>query len=290
MKKLLFFAVILFSVHIPLHAQDDADKLLDEDQPAKQYVTGAFKSSHVINGQSIEMIPKGALDFRILHRFGQVNGGAYEFFGLDQANIRLGLDYGITKNFTVGIGRSNFQKEVDGSVKYRIIQQATGPKSLPFSLVYAGGITCEGMKWTDTTVENLFTSRLGYYHELIVGRKFSSRVSLQLSPLFVHRNLVPTAEDNNDLYALGTGGRVKITHRIAITFDYFYVFNRTEPNTYNPLSLGVDIETGGHVFQLHFTNTIGMNERAFISNTQGQWTDGGIRFGFNISRIFQLSH
>lgn len=267
---------------------EDLLDLLGEEEETTEYVKNAFKSSRVINGHSMEMIAKGALDFRILHRFGELSGGAYEFFGLDQASMRMGFDYGITKNLTVGIGRSTFNKELDAFGKWRILQQSTGKKTMPFSLLYVAGITCNGLEFTDTTITNYFTSRLGYYHQAIIGRKFNESLTLQLAPTLVHRNLVETEVENNDLFALGAGGRFKITKRIALTADYFYVFNNTDSTAYNPLSIGVDIETGGHVFQLHFSNTSGMNERAFISETRGQWGEGQIRFGFNLSRMFQI--
>lgn len=289
MKKIYVVLLLSFGLNVSMYAQDDLLSMLGDDSTTTEYVKNAFKSSRVINGQSMEMIPKGALDFRILHRFGDVSGGAYEFFGLDQASMRMGFDYGILKNLTVGVGRSTSQKELDGFVKYRILQQSTGAKVMPFSLLYVGGMTCNGMKWTDTTVTNYFTSRLAFFNQLIIGRKFSESLTLQLSPTFVHRNLVTYDSDPSDIYALGAGGRVKLTRRIAITGDYFYVFNNNDSTAVNPLSIGVDIETGGHVFQLHFSNSIGMNERAFLLDTKGQWSKAEIRFGFNLSRIFQLA-
>lgn len=239
---------------------------------------------------SIEMLRTGVLDFRILHRFGRINGGAYEFFGLDgPATVRLGLDYGITDDLTVGIGRSSFNKELDGFVKYRIIHQATGPKASPLSLIAVAGSTVTTLKWSDPTRKNYFSSRVAYYGQAIVGRKFSEALTLQLMPSIVHRNLVPTVNDPNDLFAIGAGGRIKLSHRVSFNVDYYYVANQnTAAGFHNPLSIGFDIETGGHVFQLHFTNSKGMNERAFLANTEYSWGNGDIFFGFNISRSFQI--
>ncbi|HMZ90531.1 MAG TPA: DUF5777 family beta-barrel protein [Chitinophagales bacterium] len=289
MQKLLIVLLLLVGLNATAKAQDDLLSMLGDDSTTTEYVKNAFKSSRVINGQSMEMIPKGALDFRILHRFGEVSGGAYEFFGLDQASMRMGFDYGILKNLSVGVGRSTAQKELDGFVKYRILQQSTGAKVMPFSLVYVGGVTCNGMKWADTSVTNYFTSRLAFYNQLVIGRKFNESITLQLSPTFLHRNLVIYDADPSDIYSLGVGGRVKVTRRIALTGDYFYVFNNNDSTAVNPLSIGVDIETGGHVFQLHFSNCVGMNERAFLLDTKGQWSKAEVRFGFNLSRIFQLA-
>jgi hypothetical protein len=269
-----------------LTAQEpNIENLLDE--PATEYAKYAFKSSRVINGQSMEMIAKGSLDFRILHSFGLLKDG-YNMFGLDQASMRIGFDYGILNNLTVGIGRSTARKELDGYVKYRILHQSKGEKNMPFSLIGVAGVTMNGLKWANTNRDNLFSSRLAYYYQFIIGRKFSEAFTLQLSPTMVHQNLVATAAQANDVYALGVGGRLKITKRMALMVDYYYAFNRNITGTYNPLSFGLDIETGGHVFQLHFSNAVGMNERAFILDTNNRWGKAEIRFGFNLSRMFQL--
>jgi len=285
---LLFFAAVLIASKS--FAQDeDMLKGVADSTPAKEYVYGAFKSSRVIMSHSMEMLRPGVLDFRILHRFGNINQGLSQFFGLDQATIRLGLDYGISNNLTIGIGRGTLRKEVDGFLKWRAIQQATGPGAAPISLIGVGGITIIGAPWTDPTRENRFSSRVGYYAQAIVGRKFSERFTLQLMPTLLHRNFVDTKEDPNDLYAAGVGGRLKLSKRVSLNVDYYYVANQNNLlDVHNPLSIGFDIETGGHVFQLHFTNAVGMNERAFLTETTNDWGNGDIQFGFNISRAFQL--
>lgn len=284
---LLVSALTLFS---KTNAQDSTLlKLLDESKPQKEYVDYAFKSSRVIMSQSMEMIKPGTMDFRILHRFGNVNKGAYEFFGLDNATMRMGFDFGITKNFMAGIGRSTNQKEFDGFIKYRFIHQAKGQGALPFSLLAVGGGTVQTLRWTDTSRKNYFTSRLSFYWQIIIGRKFGEAFSLQISPTILHRNLVPTLSDPNDLYALGIGGRIKLSRRVSFNVDYYYRINPDKlQETFNPLSVGFDIETGGHVFQLHFTNAIGMNEKIFLTQTTNNWARGDVQFGFNLSRTFQL--
>jgi hypothetical protein len=174
-------------------------------------------------------------------------------------------------------------------LKYRPVQQATGAKPVPLSIVLAAGTTITTLHWADPTRENYFSSRVAYYGQAIFGRKFSENLTLQLMSSIVHRNLVPTTEDPNDLYAAGIGGRIKLSKRVSFNLDYHYVINQNEAASYyNPLSIGFDIETGGHVFQLHFTNSKGMNERAFLANTEYNWGDGDIFFGFNISRSFQI--
>jgi hypothetical protein len=282
---ILLFSVLSFQIAT---AQDDIMKSLQDSTSKKEYVTNAFKSSRVINGHSMEFIGAGVLDLRILHRFGPVNQGASQFFGLDQASMRLGFDYGISKNLTIGIGRTTTLKELDGFVKYRPLQQSTGPGGSPLSIVLVAGMSVQTYKNIDPAKEVSFNLRTGYYYQLIAGRKFSNHFTLQLSPTLVHRNEV-AAGDKNDIYAVGVGGRYKFSKRMALVVDYFYVANGLPHSAgTNPLSVGVDIETGGHVFQLHFSNTSGMNERAFITGTTNKWGKGDIQFGFNLSRVFNI--
>jgi hypothetical protein len=309
-KNTLKFTALLFSIisFNTVFAQDDLLSGLEDKNP-KQYVNNAFKSSRVINGHSMEFIGKGVLDTRILHRFGLINSGYTNFYGLDQANMRLGFDYGVTEDLTVGIGRSNVGKEYDGFIKYRVVHQSVGGKHhSPVSVVLVTGMTLNSTPWANPDRTNYFSSRLAYYNQVIIGRKFTEAFSWQISPTHVHLNIVPTQYDLNDVFAVGTGARIKISKRTAFVVDYHYVlknlsknlfFGGDDDNSYsgplqidnyvNPLSVGFDIETGGHVFQLHFSNSTGMNEKAFITNTSNKWGKGEIRFGFNLSRVFTVS-
>jgi hypothetical protein len=201
----------------------------------------------------------------------------------------LSLDYGLTDNLSIGLGRSSVGKEVDGFVKWRFIHQSKGPGAMPFSLVYVAGSVVNTASWADPDRVNFFTSRLAFYHQLLISRKFSDDLSLQLSPTWVHRNLVPMNADQNGVFALGIGGRMKLTRRISFNADYCYIPDGQMSQPYKmPLSLGFDIETGGHVFQLQFSNALGMNEKALVTQTTGDWLKGDIHFGFNISRVFTL--
>jgi hypothetical protein len=286
--NILLTAFIIVVAGNTLHAQEqDLLKLVkDSTNKEKQWSTGAFKSTRVINGQSMELLGKGVLDVRILHRFGLISDGANQFFGLDEASMRMGFDYGLTNNLTIGVGRSTLNKELDAFLKWRLLRQSDD--GLPFSLVWVSGITVHTMKWADTTRKNYFSSRVGYYHEVIIGRKFSNAFSLQLSPIMVHRNLVTNADDENNTFALGIGARLKLSKRTAFVVDYHPILAGREPGTKDPLSVGFDIETGGHVFQLHFSNSTGMNEKAFLTGTTDDFWKGDIRFGFNLSRVFQV--
>lgn len=283
--------IILLITGTSAKAQEDLLNLVDKGngKPKKEYVKYAFKSTRVINGHSMEFLSPGTMDFRILHRFGPTNQGYKNFFGLDQASMRMGFDFGLARNLMIGFGRSTYKKEVDAFFKYAPLMQSTGTGSFPFTVALVGGITMNTSPWADTSIHNYFTSRLAYYYQAILGRKFTEGFTLQFTPTMVHNNLVPFSSQPNDVFSLGVGGRLKITRRMAITWDYFYRFNGIEKDvTFNPVSLGIDIETGGHVFQLHFSNATGMNERAFITETTNRIDKVELRFGFNLSRVFQI--
>ena len=266
--------------------------LLGETPKTTDYTYATFKTTRIINSQSVENPAEGVLMFLIQHRFGRINTGAYEFFGLDQATIRLGLEYGITKRLSVGIGRSSYEKTYDGFLKYKILRQSTGLRKMPVSMSYFVSTAITSLKWEDMGVENrtnYFSSRVSYTHQLLIARKFSKSLSVQLIPSFIHKNLVETVEDANDIFSVGVGGRLKLTQRLSVNAEYFYT--PTSQISYEftqPLSVGLDIETGGHVFQLHFSNAQAFFERGYITETNGKWTDGDIYFGFGISRVFTI--
>ncbi|MFM6924098.1 MAG: DUF5777 family beta-barrel protein [Ferruginibacter sp.] len=290
-------AFLLFAMLVACktHAQDTTDlmRLLEKEMPPTSemtfYTTATFKTTRLVNGHSVENVAKGVLDVKISHRFGNINEGGYELFGLDKATMRMGFDYGITRYLMVGIGRSTYQKTYDGYFKLKILRQSRGKRKMPITLSYVPTIALRTLKYEDPTIKNYYSSRLSYSHQLIIGRKFSEGTSLQLMPTFIHQNLVKSATDPNDILAIGIGGRQKITKRLSFNFEYYYQIPgyKLEGST-NSLSLGFDIETGGHVFQLHFTNSQGMNERSFIAGNTGKWEKGDILFGFNISRVFTI--
>jgi hypothetical protein len=273
-------------------AQDSTDimKMLENDlEPTTDYTTATFKTTRLINGHTVENMGKGALDVKISHRFGKINGGGYELFGLDNATMRMGADLGITDYLMVGLGRSTFQKTYDAFFKVKLLRQSKGKRNMPITLSYVPSIALKTLKFEDPARKNYFSSRLSYSHQLIIGRKFSEQTSLQLMPTYIHRNLVALIADPNDLLSIGIGGRQKLSKRVSLNFEYYYQIPEYKlPNSTNSVSVGFDIETGGHVFQLHFTNSQGMSERSFITETTGDWTKGDIFFGFNISRVFTL--
>ena len=272
--------------------KEDEGSLLDMLGPEEEvtnYASASFKTTRVINGQSIENAGHGVLDFKISHRFGMLNMGIDEFFGLDVATIRLGLDYGITDRLMIGVGRSSYQKMLDGFIKYKVLRQSSGARNMPITLSAVASSTLRTGEFPDPERTNYFSSRLTYTYQLLLGRKFSESFSLQLMPTVVHRNLVQTKAQENDVFVLGGAGRQKLTKRLAMTVEYYYVLpDQILDQYHNSLSIGFDIETGGHVFQLHFTNSTSMIDKGYITETTGDWSDGDIHFGFNISRVFQI--
>lgn len=287
---LFFFTVLL---HTGTEAQDSLLKLLDDSISANakpSYITGTFKATHIVNMQTVESPAAGSLNFLIQHRFGQLNSGAYNLFGLDNATLRLGLDYGITDRLDFGAGRSSFDKTFDGYVKYKLFRQTDGTERMPVTVSGFASISDYTLKFPEKP--NLdATYRMAYVGQLLVARKFSRTFSAQLSPSYLHYNLVPTGSDKNDEFALGAGGRLKITQRMSINVEYNCLLPNQMESTkvHNSFSVGWDIETGGHVFQLVFTNSQGILESQYIGQTTGSWGDGGVYFGFNISRNFNLT-
>jgi len=295
----LLFIVLLSAISVKSQIPTDTTKAVDldaiaaagtPDEEDKSYTTATFKSSRVINGHSIELVKPKHLEFRISHRFNSVRDGISGFFGLDLANVRIALEYGINDYIMVGLGRSGTTgKPVDAFVKAKLLRQRTN--GIPFTVAVFGSTLMNTEKY-NTIPKYRFDSRLSYCAQILIASKISDAVSLQLSPTFIHRNLVPTPQDPNNTVSLGAGGRFKVSKRVSINLEYFYRFlsatYRKIDNNYNSLSIGVDIDTGGHIFSLHFTNSQPQIERGFIGETSYNWLKGDFCFGFNITRQFYL--
>ncbi|GAB2491158.1 DUF5777 family beta-barrel protein [Algoriphagus taiwanensis] len=300
----LAFILVLFGLGqiSPALAQDDLLQMLEKEQSKKPFYTLAtFKATRLINGQTIETISKNHLNFWISHRFGAVNSGFLaNFFGLDEAKIRLGLEYGLTDNWLIGAGRSSLEKTYDFYTKYKVLRQSN---KFPVTVTGLAGWAINTMETgysMESGSEMRFNSNLerySYWGQVLMARKFNERLSLQVMPTFLHYNKVEDPSIPNDLWALGIGGRYKLTKRFTLSGEYYHSFS--DPGAYeasagktypyhDAISIGVDIETGGHVFQLHFTNSRGMIEKHFIGQTVGSWEDGDIYYGFNISRTFSF--
>lgn len=276
-------AALLLSPTFSL-AQDDLLAELDTVK-VEGYKTAAFKGLKIVNFESTKMVSSKELFFVVSHRFGSVKTGFEDFFGLDQAVTRLNFIYGISDGINVGVSRSSFQKIYEGSLKLRLLREKKN--GFPFTIVSSNNILLN-TALDEVVLPGLeFNNRLGYTAQLLISKKFSESLSLQLMPTFFHDNYVAINEQHNSQYVIGFGGRQKLTKRFSLNFDYGLHLNRADTSPFkNPLSVGVDIETGGHVFQLHFTNAQPMNTNGFLGQGVGDWRTGDFFFGFNLSRVF----
>jgi hypothetical protein len=289
MKKLLL-AIFLISISSHIFSQDDLLDILDNEtseNKAEDIVTATFKGTRIINGHSIKNRKDKELEFIISHRFGRINLGFDELFGLDQSNIRFSLEYGLNDNLTAGFGRSSFEKTYDSFLKYSWIKQKTGENSFPFAVSLFGSVAVKTIKDYDPANKRTFAESLFYVGQVLIARKVSPSFSFQITPTYVHRNTVRIDEDPHDIFALGFGSRMKVSKRVSINGEYYYAFDESKSiNARNSLAFGVDIETGGHVFQIILSNAITMIEKSFITETTGNFFGGDIHLGFNISRTF----
>ena len=288
-------ALLLSCVVFPVLSQDDPEKILAEaEHQEKLFTIATFKTTRVVNFHTLETLGKRTLDFRISHRFGAINSGAYNAWGLDGgASIRLGLEYSYDGRLMFGLGRGNVGKMVDGFAKYRLLRQ-TEDGSMPLSMTLFSGMYYTTIKDPLKEVSGFnryskFYSRMSFAHQIIIGRKFGSTFSAQIAPWFVHYNQVDGVLDGNDMFGVAGAIRYKFSRSMAVTAEYAYRINDySNRNYYNSLGIGFEIETGGHVFQMHITNSIGMVENQFLPYTDTKWSNAGIRIGFNISRVFTI--
>ena len=284
------FYVILFIYISPLLSQDDLLDILDDDSENSEFVDSAFKGTRVVYAQSLEIPKPKILQFMIQHRFGSIENGFYDLFGMDYATIRFDFHYGLTDRISFGVGRSSLDKIYDMFLKTKLIRQTSGFKSFPFSVLFYSDIGIDTKRKPEIypSVKDNFSNRLLYVNQLIIGRKFSRNLSLEILPTLVHRNLVPTNNDDHDQASIGIAGRFKLSNRISINADYFIPIGDRNENYKNSLAVGVDYETGGHVFQVMLANAQGPYEYTFIENASGDFSSGTLYLGFNISRSFTL--
>ncbi|MDJ0645368.1 MAG: DUF5777 family beta-barrel protein [Flavobacteriaceae bacterium] len=280
MKKI----IILIFIPILTFSQEDLLKDIDRDDP-NQYEDAAFKGLKIVNFESTKIADKKLFYLVVSHRFGSVKTGIKDFFGLDQAVTRLNFIYGLTDWLNVSVSRSSFNKTYEGALKYRLIRQKKN--DFPVTLVGYNSVTINTSLDEEVLTGLEFKHRVAYVSQILVSRKFNKNFSLQVIPTLVHENLTKLESQDNTQYALGIGGRHKLTKRWSINLDYGWHLNRVSNSPFrNPLSIGFDLETGGHVFQLHFTNAQPMNANGFLTQGVGDWGDGDFFFGFNLSRVF----
>ncbi len=281
MKIIRILALIIPTL---VWSQEDLLSEIDTVQP-NTYKSAAFKGLKIVNFESTKMVSKKELYFVVSHRFGSVETGFQDFFGLDQAVTRLNLIYGISDWMNVGFSRSSFQKIYESSLKVRLLREKEG--GFPFTVVSSSNILINTALDDQLLPLLTFKNRLGYTTQLLISKKFNKNFSLQLMPTFFHDNYVAIDAQENSQYVIGFGGRHKLTKRWSLNLDYGLHLNRADNSPFNnPFSIGFDLETGGHVFQLHFTNAQPMNTNGFLGQGTGDWGSGDVFFGFNLSRVF----
>lgn len=304
MKKNILLLLVSFAFILPVVAQpgggllDELDALDSNVEKEPDYAFATFKGVRVINGQSVEAPAKGELLYMLAHRFGTIENGFYDMFGMDRATMRMGLEYTLPTDFvTIGYGRSTYGKTYDGFVKAKLFRQQSGAKNFPVTIVWVSDVAVRSEKFTNPDRKNYFTSRMAYMHQMLIARKFSSSFSVQLSPTVIHKNLVQTLDEQNTFFSMGVGSRLKLTRRVSLNLEYFgfmpgqnipKIGDQTIRNTF---AVGFDIETGGHVFQLQFTNARAMYDGGYISETVNDFAapqGKGIAFGFNLTRTFSF--
>lgn len=297
MKRPSLLFIPLCLVALTVHAQEDLMKELEASTPKEvDYTTATFKGTRLINLHTVETLAKGSLDFRISHRFGDISSGANNFWGLDgPAALRLGLDYSLTDRLVMGVGRTNTKKMFDGFVKYKLLRQHN--EGMPVTVTALTSINITSEKDPNKEVTGIdryeyFSSRIAYFAQVMIARKFGQKFSAQFSPQFIHYNMVTATTDKNDMFSMSFSARYKVSRSIALTGEYCARLSRYSAdfdNYHNVLGVGIDIETGGHVFQLFFTNASSINEVLFIPYTTSTWKNKEVRFGFNISRVFEFN-
>ena len=275
MEKLCFILFIFLSGLCFSQERDVIDK--------------TFPESRMVNGQSVDLVPEGVLKFIISHRFGAVNEGIYNFFGLDDANMRIGFDYGINRWLAIGIGRSSLNREYDGYFKCKLIRQKNGQSSFPFTLTWYSDMAIQTIRDENPDIETDVVQRTTYAHQLLMARKFSPSFSLQIAPTLIYRNYVETSEESHEVYSIGIAPKLQLTKALSVNVEYYYVLeDQLKEEFENSLAIGFNFETKGHVFQLSMGNSRGLIEKAFITETTDKWEDGELHIGFHITRDFKI--
>ena len=282
---LLFLMLLIPAIS---HAQNLEDFFTSSYDSTDRLIRTTFLGQRIGNGPSIELPVKGELHMIISHRFGRLDGGLYELFGLDQATMRMGFDYGISDRFAAGIGRSSLQKVYDFYLKYKLISQKVNGS--PISLVLYSSFNYIALRNYFPESNNSFQDRGGMSLLIPVAGKIGESLALQITPAWHRSAYIPVLDEESDIFAIGTGMRYKLTGMLHITGEYYHILKTPYFNSHSPLTLGFDIDTGGHLFQLVFSNSQGMTEKTFLSDTRNSWRKGEIYFGFNLIRVFYLTN
>ena len=308
----VFSACFLFAAAAVL-AQTNPPRPLEDEAPKSKKADPPFKSTRLGNAQSIDFVKKNHLDIRISQRFGKLYDATnphpltesfQTFLGFDNtSDIRLSFDYGLRENLSIGLGRSKYNRLVDGNVKWKLLSQ-TADFKIPVSIALF-----ESIGYTHAPTTQLYSGivkdfetnelhRFNYVSQLVIASRLSSRLSVEVVPGYIHRNFIresyntnSKAADQNGFLFLGLGARLKISQRVCIIGDYFYNFAayyQNNSSVHQPLSLGIELETGGHLVSLFYSNASAFTENNYLAGTSDSWRKGQIKFGFSISRMFAL--
>lgn len=281
-KAYLFYGAFLLLMNVNAFAQDDLLSQIDSTD-TNANVVAAFKAMKIVNLESTKLLGKKELYFVVAHRFGSIKENFEGFFGLDNAVTQIKFIYGITDKISLAAGRS--EQAYDFSAKYLIVSQKEN--GFPFTLVGFNSLGFNNQMKETNYPKMQFEDRMIYVNQVLISRKFSDNLSLEVVPTYFHENFVIDDNQDNSQFAIGMGGRYKVSKRVSVNLDYAAHLNRSSTSVFrNPLSVGVDIETGGHVFQMHFTNAQAMHEAGFLANATGDWGKGDVFFGFNLVRVF----
>ena len=287
-KNLLLTLVMITMPMMTLGQEYDLFKELDSLSQDKQiFELPAFKAVQIGNLQSTKVIDKGDLYMVVAHRFGNLKNGIDDFYGLDQANTKIQFLYGFMTNLQLGFSRDSYEKTYSGTIKYRLFNQS---EQIPMNISLYGSMDINSELQKSLYPGLKPSDRYSYTAQALTSRRFSENLSIQIAPIFVRHNLQDlnfTQTQTHNQFLIGAGGRYKLSKRFSFNLDYAYNFSKDKFSLYyNPLTIGVDIETGGHVFQLLFTNSRASNDSSFLTETTGDWSKGEISFGFNIVRVF----
>jgi len=272
MKKIavLILSVLLF---FGTNAQE-------EEKPVKN----TFMGTRFINLHSANVAKKNELQMLIQHRFGDISGGFYDFFGLDYASMRLGFEYGITKNLNIGIGRSSYMKTFDSFIKYRFLAQSS---TMPLTLTATVAGSFPTIKNVIPDEYSDFSKKASGNVQLHLARSFKI-FAVQVSPGYIGTGYIPVENDSYTFFTMAFGGTVKLAKKVTVNIEYLHRFEDEIKNT-NPLSASIDIGTSGHLFQIMISNVQQMYDQGIITNPLGgDWTSGQIFLGFNLIRAFNF--
>ena len=282
--KQIFTSTFLICTLI-VFSQDELLSEIDTVIEEPTYASAVFKGLKVINFESTKLVAKKGFNFIVSHRFGTVKNGFQNLFGLDEAVTHLNFVYGLSDNINISASRSSNQKIYEVATKFRLVNQQAG--KIPLTVVGYTSVLANTSLDTDNLPKLEFKHRLSYVAQLLVSRKMNNNLSLILSPTFFHDNYLTDDFQENSQYGVGFGVRYKLGKRWSLNTEYGMHLNRSENSLYkNPFSIGVDLETGGHVFQLLFTNSQSMNTNGVFGTSTGEWGESDVYFGFNLARSF----